>query len=665
MADVTIDTPQGRFTIGVPRITFLDNQNITCPSCSPSRKKKNDKCAEIRMRDGAFHCHHCGLIGHVIDEDKVDPIQPIAIHIPFRQQKISEKWRKWLVEERKISVEVAEKMNLYTLNKTMRMDEIPEWVDPEIRSKFLGKYVPVEALAALYVYEEKLIQIQYRDMYKNFSMEKNTSSIFFNSNVILKNEVIIITEGWLDAVACAEAGLWNVISVPNGATITEKEKEIFNTTGTIEILSEPTLQYLENQWHLFDDVKEIVLCMDKDAPGQKLFELLRRRFMAANKKVSVMRLPSHGLNGEEIKDANDVLIFHSKEKLKEVYEKREFATSGELIYLDQVEDRMDRYFNEGMPPALKLGFPEFDGHFGYYNGNILVANGYPGMGKTSFNFNLMVIMAVRYGHKFLIYSPENHPEELIYIQLAEIYAGRTIDKNKERSFGDIGTTWEEAKAWAREHFIVVHGRPVPTWEMLRSYAINSGKAIRGILIDPVNRLKRSKMHTHSIISEYLQEELTEQIAFGQDTGISTIICVHPPTQDKKQRRGNDDGSFNHPTAFEAEGGKIWFSSAHVMYTVHRPQYSNMENKETEIYVQKLKDWKSYGIPTGEKNPFIFKMTSSNRRYTLNGFTPLDKESAHQMSIREFNEQNNQSSKEPYHVQHAEKLLGDSGTDNPF
>ena len=639
--NVTIDTPLGRFDIDVNSVTSSTEQRVLCPSCSATRKHK-DKPAEYKASTGAFVCFNCGLMGHEYKAEDGSHIKSLDVHLPLRIEKFTDEWKDWLVNVRKISLQTAEKMRLFVDVANMRIQHIPE--DYPDRDKYLGHIVPVRCLGAAYVYKERLVSIQYRDLFKNFTTKSSGTSIFYNADVIYQNEIVVITEGWMDAVACVEAGIDNVCSIPNGTTVSEEERKIFERTGQIELKSEPVLKYLENQWHDFKNVKEVVLCLDYDAAGRKLFELMRKKFMTAGKKVSEMKLPEKGFDGAKIKDANDVLIHASGELLMKAYNDRIPVENKELITISSIRKEIDSYMSEGLPSKITSGWVHFDNNFGFFHGDLIGINGYPGNGKTVFIVNLLISLAVRYGHKFLVYSPENYPVKRFALLFAEIYSGKTIMKNSKRSFSNgVGITWDEAMAFIDDHFVFVPSRPVPTWGRIRSLAINSGKDFRGVVIDPVTRTIRNSNQRGMNINDYLAEELTEQMAFGLDTGITTFFGLHPPTQDKKQRRGNDDGSFDHPSQFEVEGGKIWMASLHVLMAVHRPNYSDRDSKLTNVYVQKLKDWKLYGRPTGEKHPVQFEMQTSTSRLFLNGLCPFVEGEAKQNELN-FNENLNYDSK---------------------
>lgn len=658
MTAIRIATKTGKYTIEVKSDYSDSEQACCCPVCVGTHTIDSDdkkKCASFNSKKGTFHCNHCGIGGTTMTDDQfVDIHQKVKpLSKPFMKSELSLDWINWLSTVRRISQKTAEDMNLHTVSKMIKWDAVPE--DYPNRDEFVGKYFQTMCLAAFYVYKDVLINVQYRDMFKNFAFESGCDLVFFNADIISKNKIVMITEGWMDTVACKEVGLVNVCSVPNGTTITPDEKKIFERTGSIEILSEPNLKYLDNCWDDFKDVDEIVLATDSDAAGQKLMEILRRRFINAKKKVSRINfklLPDDPTKKK--KDFNDVLVYYGKDAVVMLYERREVFRPASIVTVHDVSEEIDRHFANGVPPARKIGWISMDPSFGYYPGDIVVANGYPANGKTVVNQNIMSAISKKFNSRWLIYSPENYPAALFFEAIMEIYSGKTMDKTKPKSFAtEGGISYNEAKEWVHEYFRIANKRTAFTLPELRDLAVQEN--CQGMFVDPWNRLVRDSKHRGSVISDYIQEELTEQIAYGLETGITSIISVHPPTQDKKNRKYDDNGEFDHPSIYEAEGGKVWASSAHVMFCPHRPMISDMNNKQTYLYVQKLKDHKLYGRPPGDKYPFIFEMRTSCRRLYLNNQSPLDAESPLQLNLYDSKAEINSTKKSPRDTSHGDDL----------
>src|SRR5690606_6926282 len=87
-----------------------------------------------------------------------------------------------------------------------------------------------------YFRDSELINVKYRDHEKNFMLHKDSELIFYNLDSIKESSFAIIVEGECDAMIVDQIGLENVVSVPNGATLSKN----------------PNLEYLENCYDYFE-----------------------------------------------------------------------------------------------------------------------------------------------------------------------------------------------------------------------------------------------------------------------------------------------------------------------------------------------------------------------------------------------------------------------------
>ena len=137
-------------------------------------------------------------------------------------------------------------------------------------------------------------------------MEKNAELIFYNLDSIKDHKQCFIVEGEIDALSLYEAGIKNVISVPNGASSGAQR-----------------LEYLDNCYKYFDKMKEIILFTDNDDPGLALRNELARR-------LGKFRCKYIDANG--FKDANEILCSEGILKLQEILEnnRKSFPLDGIL-----------------------------------------------------------------------------------------------------------------------------------------------------------------------------------------------------------------------------------------------------------------------------------------------------------------------------------------------
>ena len=159
-------------------------------------------------------------------------------------------------------------------------------------------------------------------------------------------------------------GLTNCVSVPDGALINTKNVSKFS--------------YLDNCHSYFENM-DVIFRVDNDANGRRLLEELARRL--GKERVMIIDFP------KECKDANDVLVNHGADKLKECYNNaREYPVDGVFSVAD-VESGMIDAYNNGKIKGKSTGYSVLDPHYTFRMSEFDVFTGIPGHGKTSFAFN--------------------------------------------------------------------------------------------------------------------------------------------------------------------------------------------------------------------------------------------------------------------------------------
>ena len=180
-----------------------------------------------------------------------------------------------------------------------------------------------------YFIGDQLINVKYRDGRKNFKLYKGAEKVFYNINSIVGYEYCIITEGEMDVLALHEAGIPNVISVPNGATL--------NTNN---------LDYLDNCIDYFEDKEKVILAVDSDEAGQALQSELVRRLGA-----EVCYLASF----DDCKDANEYLQKYGKEKLRSVFQQQDQFRLRMLRHSKILKMKLRTLFAMALKKDFKLG----------------------------------------------------------------------------------------------------------------------------------------------------------------------------------------------------------------------------------------------------------------------------------------------------------------------
>lgn len=257
---------------------------------------ENSPSFHVSLSKGIFKCFGCGKSGDVFDFYKrherkthLEAIEFIASHYNFKpeydKQKVFEKPIPRLEKIRPEYIKWFESRGISN-NTLLRLSitESIEWM-PEAE-----KEVPV--ICFNYYRGEKLINIKYRGKNKDFKLNKGSEIILYNINSIIGENEAVIVEGEMDTLALHEAGIYNSVSVPNGASKSGNNN----------------LQYIENCIDDLNGISKFILFTDNDTPGKTLIDELA--FRLGKKKCFIVVYP------EGCKDANDILVKHGPEFLR-------------------------------------------------------------------------------------------------------------------------------------------------------------------------------------------------------------------------------------------------------------------------------------------------------------------------------------------------------------
>ena len=600
-----IITSKGIIDIVIPsNLNGSGEYYMVCPICSSSRQPEHQAEKKLAINVNKvpkpWRCNHCNEGGYVIDEMYMSrvKIKPIIENKTFLP--ISDPMVQWFWDERKIS-----KQTLIDLDITSSMEMIRQIKNVPGKEDVHGKVISKKCINFKYKKDGLLVNIKYRDNDKNFKLISGASKIFYNIDAIKGKKESIIVEGELDVCAYHECGLTNVVSVPNGVSITETEKEEFQRTGRFR--ENLNMEYLDLCIDDFTDKETIYIATDDDIPGMKLMEELSRR-LGKNRCRYIKFGEYHKEDGTSCKDANDVLKYKGKDALRQsISNSYPYPIEGVTTAMTYW-DKMDKTYDNGRLKGFTTGYKSLDPHFTWMPGWLTLANGYPGEGKSSFLYNMILVSTVLYNWKWGIYSPENYPIENIVDTMAEILVGDTADiRFKDRMSKD---RYQHAiKNHIEKHFFFVDNEKGFTPEELRDIkkSLVRQHGINGFLTDPWKNLYHDLGNMS--IDVYLQRELACEVRLSVKNDLINVISHHPPTPPR-----SNDKNYPAPSYFELIGGQIWSASSYAMLCIHKNDRFSWTNTLTEVHVQKIKDQKLAGIPTDRNNPVILKYERRTGRF---------------------------------------------------
>ena len=362
-----------------------------CPHCKGDGKDKDT--FSINLKNGAFKCFRatCDYHGHFVE---------LARDFGFRLENEQEqKYRKLpqkkieskpkaitYLESRGISAEVCKRYNITTQTNKDNILVFP------------------------FYDEQNILQfVKYRktDFDKRFDKckewcEKDTMPILFGMAQCEDFDRLVITEGQLDSLSLATAGIKNAVSVPTGAV---------------------GFTWLANCWDWINQFNEIVVFGDYEKGKITLIDTLEKRLQ---KKVKCVRPEDYLCE----KDANDILRKYGKEALIKAVENAELRDVKFVKRLANVES-----VNLADLPKIKTGVRNLDRICGgLLRGHVTLLSGKRGEGKSTFMSSL-VAEAIEQENSVFVYSgelPNYHFKNWLDLQIA----GAENIATRQNEYGD-------------------------------------------------------------------------------------------------------------------------------------------------------------------------------------------------------------------------------------
>lgn len=526
-------------------------ESIICPACSQDRKKKTIKCLSWNHDKQIGHCAHCDEAFYIEKEKKKEYFLPVP-----KLQKVSDKTLQWF-QGRGIS------------NNTLLRFKVTE-------SKEFMSQVNSERNCICFNYfrDEKLINIKYRDGAKNFKLVKDAELIFYNLDSIKDEKECVIVEGEIDCLSMYEAGIFNSVSVPNGANKGSR------------------LDYLDNCIDYFLGKEKIIIATDNDAAGIVLRDELIRRL---GKEICwIVEYPAN------CKDANDVLktgIENLKELINSAYQ---LPIEG-IEQAKDIDDELMQIFRNGYPVGDKVSYHDLDDHITYRKGEFTVITGTPGAGKSTFLNNLLVKLANRNEWRIAIFSPEKQPNAILSAEIAEIFIGKQFFSYNNLFVMGLKEL-QASKDFINEYFWFMKIDEIDVTidgilDKCRELVVRNG--VNCLVIDPYNYIEH-KIPNGQTETQYISELLSKIKRFKDRYTVHVFLVAHPRKLQKK------DGKYEVPTLYDISGSANFFNKCDNGIVVYR----NFSENTTDVHIQKIR-WSFIG-KIGEVK---FTYNPQNKKFT--------------------------------------------------
>lgn len=324
-----------------------------CPYCRQTTKDKNTFA--INLENGAFNCKRssCGAKGNMLT---------LAKDFNFSLG-------------RDVDEYYSQKRRFKDLSRYPRPDTRPNAVkymegrgiSREVTERYsITTRKDNDSILVFPFYDEQktLRFIKYRQTDKNNKgskewSESDTKPILFGMDQCdTENKTLILTEGQIDSLSVAEAGIGNAVSVPTGCN---------------------GFTWVPYCWDFLGNFDTLIVFGDYEHGNITLLDEMRKRFHGTVKHV---RPEDYG----DCKDANEILQKYGRQKIRECIENAVLVSSPRIRKLSEVQRR-----NMSEMERLATGFPSLDRILGgLYYGQLVILTGERGLGKSTLGSQLIV-----------------------------------------------------------------------------------------------------------------------------------------------------------------------------------------------------------------------------------------------------------------------------------
>lgn len=357
--------------------TYKKGDELIFKSCCYCRGhgKGNEKSFSINLKTGQFKCFRasCGVTGNMVtlsrDFNFSLGSQIDAYYQPKKQYRTFPKPEKPIepkpeaiqfLLDRGITEDVAKRYQITVYKNSKNILTIPFFDDK-------GDLVTVKY--------RKTDYDKSKDKAKEWFERKTKPILFGMLQCNCENSVLVITEGQMDALALATAGVENAVSVPNGCK---------------------SFTWIPYCWDWINsNFNTIIVFGDHEKGHITLLDDIRRRFKLNIKHV-------READYKDCKDANDILLKYGAEYLKSCVDNAISVPVRDVVNLADVED-VDIFSIE----KLETGISQLDKllYGGLPFGGLHLITGKAGNGKSTFASQI-VVNARNNGYKCFCYSGE-------------------------------------------------------------------------------------------------------------------------------------------------------------------------------------------------------------------------------------------------------------------
>jgi len=266
--------------------------------------------------------------------------------------------------------------------------------------------------------------------------------------------------------------------------------------------------------------------------------------------------------------------------------------------------------------GYKFGHESIDEFLRFKPKNFNIILGHANVGKTSLTVYLMLLLSLKHGIKWLIYSSENEPYSIMK-KLIEYYNGEVLEKLSSARF-------ETSLMYLQQFFVIMDISDLLTYKSLlqRAQEIHDEWDYDGFLIDPYNSLAKDKDAMAGLTGhdyDYLASTMMRM--FCSKNNVSIWLNTHAVTEALRRtnKKGqNYEGFPSPPMAADSEGGGKWVNRASDFLVIHRYSQHPTDWMYSHLHVRKVKEMETGGRPTPMEEPVVMRSKIGNVGFEIGG-----------------------------------------------
>lgn len=332
---------------------------------------------------------------------------------------------------------------------------------------------------------------------------------------------LVMTEGQIDSLSCAEAGVKNAVSVPTGAQ---------------------GFTWIPYCWDFLGKFKTLIIFGDHEKGHITLLAEMQNRFHGMVKHVREE-------DYRDCKDANEILRKYGKQAVADAVARAVPVTDERFKKLSEIQ-RMDL----SKIPLMSTGLAELDAKIGgFYFGQLIVLTGERGKGKSTLG-SQFIVEAVNQGYTCMCYSGEM-PDWLFQDWFDRQCAGQIHINNRRRADGYVDFLidaecavriheWYDNLVYLYDDSVLA-GRPEPEAlpEVVRKAVTQYGSKV--ILLDNL----MTAMRDDTARDFYRQQsEFVRQLAeIARQFEVIIFLVAHPRKSNASDFRNDDVGGSGNIT----------------------------------------------------------------------------------------------------------------------